>query len=106
MKKVTGQEFQAEVLENSLPVVVDFYADWCGPCKRMAPHLESLSGEMSEQVKVVKVNADEEQELSLKYQVQSLPTLIVFKEGKPVMQRTSALPPDLLKEFLTEASKA
>lgn len=84
MQRVDGNSFGPEVLESQLPVVVDFYADWCGPCKRMEPLLEKISAEFEGKVKIVKLNSDENQPLSLKYQVRGLPTLILFRGGQEV----------------------
>jgi len=79
--KLTTDNFEAEVLKNEKPVLVDFYADWCGPCRMMGPLVEKISDEMKDQIKVGKVNVDENQELAVKYGVQSIPMLIVFKNG-------------------------
>ncbi|ODT73426.1 thioredoxin [bacterium SCN 62-11] len=82
MQRVDVASFEQEVLKSDLPVVVDFYADWCGPCKRMEPVLEKVSQAYGGKVKVVKLNSDENQDLSLKYQVRGLPTLILFRAGE------------------------
>jgi thioredoxin 1 len=84
VQRVDANSFGPEVLESQLPVVVDFYADWCGPCKRMEPLLEKISQQFEGKVKVVKLNSDENQPLSLKYQVRGLPTLILFRAGQEV----------------------
>lgn len=80
-KDVTAETFESEVLKSELPVVVDFWASWCGPCKMFAPVLEEFAAEYEGKVKVCKVNVDEESELSHKYSVMSIPTVIVFKGG-------------------------
>ncbi|MDR0426861.1 MAG: thioredoxin [Clostridiales bacterium] len=83
MKKVTTAEFKDEVLDNQTPVLVDFFADWCGPCRSQAPLLEQLAGEMDGEIKIVKVNVDDEPELARRYGVMSIPTLVLFKTGEP-----------------------
>ena len=77
--KVTKDTFDAEVLKSEKPVVVDFYADWCGPCKMMAPLLDRLAEELADQLKVVKINIDEQEELAVRYRIMSIPTMIIFK---------------------------
>ena len=80
--KLNSENFEKEVINSNEPVLVDFYADWCGPCKMMAPVIEELASELQGKGKVGKINVDENQDLALKYQVMSIPTLIIFKEGK------------------------
>lgn len=79
--KITSKNFEEEVLNSSEFVIVDFYADWCGPCKMMAPIMEEIAGEV-ENAKVCKVNVDEAQDLAIKYNVMSIPTIIIFKDGE------------------------
>lgn len=79
---VTTADFDTEVLQSSVPVLVDFWAVWCGPCRAIAPHVEAMSQEYAGRAKVVKVNVDEEPELALRYGIQSIPTLLFFKDGK------------------------
>ncbi|MBQ2938327.1 MAG: thioredoxin [Clostridia bacterium] len=76
------ENFQKEVLNSNDPVLVDFYADWCGPCKMMAPVVESLAEELKGKAKVGKINVDQNQDLAIEYNVMSIPTLIIFKDGK------------------------
>ena len=78
---VTGESFKAEVLDSPVPVLVDFYADWCGPCRALSPTLAELAGEANGRYKVVKVDADTEHELIHEYEVNALPTLLVVKDG-------------------------
>ena len=79
-----NQNFEEEVLKSEIPVLVDFFATWCGPCKMLAPVIAELTGKYEGKVKVGKVNVDEENELAMKYQILSIPTLVLFKEGKIV----------------------
>ena len=81
--KVNSQNFEEEVLKSEKPVLVDFYADWCGPCKMLSPIIDQVAEE-NEDIKVVKVNVDDAQDLAMKYQVMSIPTLVVIKEGKEI----------------------
>ncbi|MDF2801100.1 MAG: hypothetical protein K0S61_1003 [Anaerocolumna sp.] len=82
--KFTDENFETEVLKSDIPVLIDFYADWCGPCKMMAPVIEELSSEYANTVKVGKLNVDEAPETSRKYKVMSIPTLLVVKNGEVV----------------------
>ena len=79
---LTNQNFEEEVLKSGIPVLVDFFATWCGPCKMLAPVISELAEKYEGKVKVGKVNVDEENELAMKYQISSIPTLVLFKEGK------------------------
>lgn len=87
---LTTNNFKNEVYEAEMPVLVDFYADWCGPCKAMGPIVEDLASEYAGKVKVGKVNVDENQELAMKYSVMSIPTFLVFK-GEDVVARTMGM---------------
>jgi len=80
---VTDADFEAEVIKSDIPVLVDFWAPWCGPCKQMLPIVEELAGEYEGKVKIVKVNVDESTEAPGKYNVMSIPTFIIFKNGEP-----------------------
>jgi thioredoxin 1 len=81
---VTGANFETEVLQSSVPVLVDFWATWCGPCRMVAPTVEAIAAENAGRLKVAKVDVDESQEIAVRYGVQSIPTLILFKEGDAV----------------------
>lgn len=81
--KVNGQNFEEEVIKSEKPVLIDFYADWCGPCKMLSPIIDEVAEENSD-IKVVKVNVDDSQDLAMKYQVMSIPTLVVIKNGEEV----------------------
>ena len=100
IKLIKEGEFDAEVVQSSLPVVVDFYATWCGPCKILSPRLDELAGPLANQVKFVKINVDEAPSLSQRFDIQAIPTLIFFKNGK-VVDRLIGLPSaDTLKMHL------
>ena len=88
---VSDADFEKEVLQSSEPVVVDFFAEWCGPCKAMAPALEQVAAELKGKVKVVKLDVDQNPDTTQKYRIQAMPTLMVFKDGKVVEQRVGAL---------------
>ena len=82
--KLNSENFQKEVMESEKIVLIDFYADWCGPCKMMSPIVDEIASEVHETVKVCKLNVDESQDLAVEYDVMSIPTLIIFKNGRVV----------------------
>ncbi len=88
----TDANFEEEVLKSELPVLVDFWADWCGPCKMIAPVLEELSEELSGKLKIAKVDVDASPEIATKYVIQSIPTLMLFRDGEMVDRQMGALP--------------
>jgi thioredoxin 1 len=89
---VTDTNFEQEVLKASIPVLVDFWAPWCGPCRAIAPTVDEIAGEQAGRVKVVKLNTDESPDTAMKYQVMSIPTLLLFKNGQPVERVVGAMP--------------
>ena len=96
--KITAENFEKEVLQSELPVLVDFYADWCGPCQMLAPIVAEVAREKAGQVKVCKINVDDETPLAIRYGVASIPTLMVFSGGAPVKSAVGARPKeDILK---------
>ena len=90
--KFTNANFKQEVLESSVPVMVDFYAEWCGPCRMMGPVVEKLADEYDGRARIGKVNSDEEEELAGQYNVMSIPDILFFKNGKVVDQVVGAVP--------------
>ena len=92
IKNCNENDFEDEVLKSNLPVIVDFWAEWCGPCKMLTPILEELSDEMKNEINVVKVNLDNNQDLAMKYSIRSIPSLLLFKEGTLVDTKVGLLP--------------
>ncbi len=93
--------FESEVLKSSIPVLVDFWAEWCGPCKMISPIIDQLAVELAGKIKMTKVNVDDQPELAGQFNVMSIPTLLVFKGGKPIDQIVGAMPKDRLLAKLT-----
>ena len=94
--KITSANFEEEVLKSELPVLVDFWAAWCGPCRMLAPAVAQIAAECEGKVKVGKVNVDEEPELAQRFGIMSIPTVLVFKDGKKVNQSIGLVPKDKL----------
>ena len=92
VNKFTEANFEAEVLQSDIPVFVDFYADWCGPCKMMSPVIDKLSEEYAGKIKVGKVNVDENSDLAMKYGIMSIPNMVFFKNGEVVDRVVGAIP--------------
>jgi thioredoxin 1 len=103
---VTDSNFQAEVIESEVPVLVDFWAPWCGPCRMVAPVLEEIASEKGDALKVVKLNTDENQQTALAYEVLSIPTLILFKNGAIAKKVVGAYPKRRLEAELEPALAA
>ncbi|MBQ2931702.1 MAG: thioredoxin [Clostridia bacterium] len=97
---LTKENFDAEVLNSNLPVIVDFWASWCGPCKMLVPVIEELAKDLEGKVKVGKVNVDEQNELAAKYQIMSIPTVLLFKNGAVTATSVGVRPKDQLLEAL------
>ena len=90
IQSIKEDSFEKEVVNSELPVLIDFWAEWCGPCKEMNPILEEVSSEMEEKIKVLKINIDENPNIPTKYGVQSIPTLIIFKKGEAIATKVGA----------------
>jgi thioredoxin 1 len=101
--KVSDATFEAEVLKASEPVVVDFWAEWCGPCKMIAPALDELAGAMDGKVKIVKLNVDENPDTASKYGIMSIPTLMIFKNGELASRQVGAAPKQKLEQWIKAA---
>ena len=100
--KTNDQDFKSDVLESDKFVLVDFWAEWCGPCKAIAPSLEEISEEMKDKLKVVKVNVDENPTVSQSYGIRSIPALMIFKNGEKVSEKMGALPKSALQIWINE----
>ena len=96
--EINDKTFEAEVLKSELPVLVDFWAEWCGPCKMISPIIDEISNDLAGRLKVTKLNVDNSQEVAAKYNIMSIPTLLIFKGGKAVEQIVGAMGKDQLLE--------
>jgi thioredoxin 1 len=101
--KVSDTTFESEVLKATSPVVVDFWAEWCGPCRMIAPALEEIAGSLDGKVKIVKLNVDENPKTAAKYGIQSIPTLMIFKNGQMASRQVGALPKQKLEDWIKAA---
>ena len=102
--KVDNDNFHAEVVNSDVPTVVDFWAEWCGPCKMIGPALEEISDEMAGAVKITKLNIDENPDLAAQFGVRSIPTLLLFKNGEPAAMQVGAKPKGALTDWIKSAS--
>lgn len=100
MKHVSDDEFDGAVLKSSQPILVDFWAEWCGPCKQLGPILDDVAKELEGKVTIAKVNIDENPEAPQRYGVRGIPTLILFKDGKAVATKVGSMPKSQLVEWL------
>ena len=99
-KAVTDQSFAADVLQSSTPVLVDFWAEWCGPCRMIAPALEEISGALGDRLQIVKINIDENPETPGKYGVRGIPTMLLFKNGEAVATKVGAAPRSQIQQWI------
>ncbi len=100
---VTDANFDTDVLGSAEPVVVDFWAEWCGPCRFIAPALEEIATEMGGKVKIAKLNVDENPDIMMRYGVRSIPTLILFKDGEPQAMQVGAVPKQKLSDWIQQS---
>ena len=101
--KTTDSSFETDVIKSPHPVVVDFWAEWCGPCRMIGPSLEDISKEMEGKVKIVKLNVDENPATADKFGVRSIPTLMIFKDGQMASRQVGAAPKQKLEQWITTA---
>ncbi len=99
---ITKGNFESEVMKSQVPVLADFWAEWCGPCRVIDPILKDIAKTYGDKLKVVKINVDQEQDLALKFNVNSIPTLLIFKNGQVVKQQIGAMPRPMLEKMIKE----
>ncbi len=104
--KISDSSFEADVLKSAKPVVVDFWAEWCGPCRMIAPALEELATELQDRVTVAKLNIDESPQTPSKYGVRGVPTLMIFRDGQVAATKVGALPKSKIKEWIESSISA
>ena len=100
--KTTDAEFQNDVLQAGKPVLVDFWAEWCGPCKAIGPALEEISDQLGDKLDIVKLNIDENPQTPMQYGVRGIPTLLIFKSGEVVAEKIGAMPKSQLESWISE----
>ena len=101
IKNLSLDNFDNEISSSNIPVLVDFWAEWCGPCKMLGPILEEISKDLKDKIQIVKVNLDENQDLAMKYSIRSIPTLLLFKDGQLIDTKVGLLPKSDLVEWLS-----
>lgn len=99
-KQIKDNEFESEVINSELPVLIDFWAEWCGPCRMLSPILEKISEEMGNKIKIVKMNIDENPETPSKFGVRSIPTMMLFKNGQQIAAKVGALPKNTIEDWI------
>ena len=104
--KVTDESFESDVLKAGKPVLVDFWAEWCGPCKQIAPALDQIAEELADQVTVAKLNIEESPNTPTRYGVRGIPTMMLFKDGQMTAMKVGAMPKQKILEWLSEAGVA
>jgi thioredoxin 1 len=100
---VTSKSWDTDVTKSDLPVLVDFWAEWCGPCRMVGPVVEQLSQTMSDKITVAKLNVDENQEIAMRYSVRSIPSLLLFKAGKEIARTVGAASKEVYQKFIEES---
>jgi len=100
VKEISSENFNQEVLESDLPVLVDFWAEWCGPCKQLAPTVEDVANKMVGSIKVCKMDVDSNQDIAVQFGVRSIPTLLIFKNGEVASTQIGAISKQQLEEFI------
>ncbi len=101
-KETTDQSFEQDVLKSSKPVLVDFWAEWCGPCRQLSPIIDELSKDRADKLEVFKINIDKNPEVPTKHGIRGIPTMILFENGKPVATKVGALPKTALYQWVDE----